>query len=95
MMCHLLELKEHLSGLQRIAANLEEVVVHADVRAFQEPLPDLCDRNFQDPGRLPSGIVGLANVAESCERETLPVPPTGRLSTIWTSCGLWKGASRS
>ena len=47
MVRHLLDLEKHLRRLQRIAADLEEVVIHADVRAVQKPLPYLGDQDFQ------------------------------------------------
>jgi len=55
----LLDLQQHLGGLQGIAADLEEVVIHADVGALQQSLPDLGDQDLQRRGRrrrVPLGV---------------------------------------
>jgi hypothetical protein len=48
-------------------------------------------------GAAGGGVSRLASTkaAESRGREILPVGPTGRLSTMWTWRGRWKGARRS
>ncbi len=38
-----LELEQHLGRLQRIAAELEEILVDTDVVTLQQALPDLGD----------------------------------------------------
>jgi hypothetical protein len=46
----LLELKQHFRGLKRIAPQLEEVFIHADVGELQQALPDLGDQNLERRG---------------------------------------------
>ncbi len=43
----LLELQQHLGGLQRIATKLEKIVVDADVGPAEQTMPDLCDLDLQ------------------------------------------------
>ena len=92
----LLELEQHLGGLQRIAADLEEVVVDADVRRASAAAAR--SRRSGSPAARPAIVWPAwlgeerrkAGAARSCRSA-----PTGRLSTTWTCRGIWNGASRS
>ena len=58
---HLLERQQHLGGLQRIAPELEEVFVDANVAAAEQAMPDFGDLNLQRRVRAGSRAAGCSS----------------------------------